>query len=87
MTVYVQSSMLIDEYATRLVKAEVIAVHEHGIDFRLEDGTTLLDWREKVYDQYEKEIPLERIKRDFVSNDPAALLDRIAALEILLTEV
>lgn len=87
MTVYVHGSMLIEDYAAYLVPVEVIAVHEKSIDFRLEDGAVYTDWRAKIYDQYENEIPLETVRRDFVSNDSSSLLERIAALEILLTEV
>lgn len=87
MRVYVHGSMLIEEYAAQLVPVEVTAVHEHSIDFQTEDGARYLDWRAKIYDQYENEIPLETVRRDFVSNDSSALLERIAALEILLTEV
>lgn len=87
MRVYVHGSMLIEEYAAQLVPVEVTAVHEHSIDFRTEDGARYIDWRAKIYDQYENEIPLETVRRDFVSNDSSALLERIEALEILLTEV
>lgn len=86
MTVYIQGSMLGEEYAGP-VKAEVTAVREHGVDLRLENGARLMDWRAKVYDENENEIPLERIRRDFVSGDTAALMARVAALEIMMTDV
>ena len=87
MKVYLQGSMLGEEYAGRLVGAEVTAVHAAGLDLLLEDGARLIDWRGKVYDETEREIAPERVRRDFMPSDPAALLARLQALEVLLTEV
>ena len=84
MTVYIQGSMLPEGFAG-LVQAQITAVHEKGVDMKLEDGSRLLDWRMKVYDMYEKEIPLEELRRKFVPQDD--LQERIRAIEILLTEV
>lgn len=86
MTVYIQGSMLPESFPG-LVSAEVSAVREHGLDLLLEDGSRLIDWQMKVYDMYENEIPLERIRRDFVSADLEALRARIEALEAMLTNV
>ena len=84
MTVYIQGSMLPESFAG-LVKAEITAVHENGVDMKLEDGSSLIDWRMKVYDMYENEISLDEIRRKFVPQDD--LQARIRAIEILLTEV
>lgn len=83
MQVYVHGSMLIEDYGERLVAAEVTAVHDQSADLMIvEDGAVYLDWRGKLYDQYETEIPLEQVKRDLeleqAAKDPTA---RIAALE------
>ena len=84
MKVYIQGSMLPDGFAG-LVQAQITAVREKGVDMKLEDGSVLLDWRMKVYDMYENEIPLEELRRKFVPQDD--LQERIRAIEILLTEV
>lgn len=86
MTVYIQGSMLPESFPG-LVPAEVIAVHEHGVDLLLEDGMRLIDWRMKIYDMYENELPLDRVRRDFVSTDLAALRARVETLEAMLTNV
>lgn len=70
-----------------LVSAEVSAVREHGLDLLLEDGMRLIDWRMKIYDMYENELPLDRVRRDFVSADLEALRARVEALEAMLTNV
>ena len=84
MKVYIQGSMLPEGFAG-LVQAQITAVREKGVDMKLEDGSVLLDWRMKVYDMYENEIPLEELRRKFVPQDD--LQERIRAIEILLTEV
>ena len=57
-------------------------MREHGVDLRTEDGTRCIDWRAKLYDQNENELPLETIRREFereqAAKDPQA---RIAAFE------
>ena len=58
-------SMLFEEYAAQLVPVEVTAVHEHGIDFKTEDGARYIDWRAKIYDQHENELPLDVVRREF----------------------
>lgn len=85
MRVYVHGSMLAEECAAHLVPVEVIAVHEHSVDFRTEDGSRYTDWGAKVYDEHENEIPLERIRRDFMSADLAALRARVEKLEAIMT--
>lgn len=85
MTVYIHGSMLSEEHDGCLVPAEVTAVREHGVDLRTEDGTRCIDWRAKIYDRNEKEIPLERIRRDFMSADLAALRVRVEKLEAIMT--
>ena len=86
MIVYIHGSRLGEDYP-ELVSAEVTAVHELGADLLLEDGARLYDWRGKMYDQRENEIPLDRVRRDFVSADLAALKARIEMLEALMTNV
>lgn len=82
MRVYVHGSMLIEEYAAQLVPVEVDAVHEHGIDFRTEDGARYLDWRAKLYDQNDNELPLETIRREFeLEQKEHDVNARVAALE------
>ena len=66
--------------------AEVTAVTENGLDLKTEDGATVIGWRGAVYDKDENEISPERIKRDFVAADIAALRARIEALEAMMTE-
>lgn len=84
MTVYIQGSMLPEGFAG-LVEAGITAVHEKSVDLKLKDGSTLLDWRLKVYDMYENVIAPDEIRRKFVPQDD--LQERIRAIEILLTEV
>ena len=89
MRVYVHGSMLIEEYAAQLVPVDVTAVHAHGIDFVTEDGARYIDWRATLYDQYENELPLDVVRREFeleqkehdVSARVAALEAEIAAYE------
>lgn len=87
MKVYVHGSMLVEEYGERLVPAEVTAVHEHGVDLQLEDGARYIDWRAKLYDEHENEVPLERIRRDFLMVDLNTLRERVEKLEAIVTNV
>lgn len=87
MKVYVHGSMLVEDYAAQLVPVEVIAVHDCGIDFVTEDGARYIDWRAKLYDEYENEIPLERIQRDFLMVDLDTLRERVEKLEAIVTNV
>jgi multidrug efflux pump subunit AcrA (membrane-fusion protein) len=74
--------MLIEEYAAQLVPVEVTAVHEHGIDFKTEDGARYIDWRAKIYDQYENELPLDDVRREFELEEKERNVNaRVAALE------
>lgn len=66
--------------------AEVTAVTDNGLDLMTEDGATVIGWRAAVYDEGGNEIPFEKIKREFVAADIAALKARIEALEALMTE-
>lgn len=94
MRVYVHGSMLVEEYAAQLVPVEVTAVHEHGIDFVTEDGARYIDWRMKIYDMYENELPLDVVRREFeleqkehdVSARVAALETELAAYEAAYAE-
>ena len=82
MRVYVHGSMLIEEYAAQLVPVKVTAVHEHGIDFVTEDGAQYIDWRAKMYDQYENELPLDVVRREFeLEQKDKDVSARVAALE------
>ena len=82
MRVYVHGSMLIEEYASQLVPVEVTAVHDHGIDFMTEDGARYIDWRAKMYDQYENELPLDIVRREFeLEQKEYDVTARVAALE------
>lgn len=86
MTVYIQGSMVSEDYSG-LVSAKVTAVHEGSIDLKLTNGHVIFGWSAKAYDQYENEIPLETIRRDFVSDDISALKARIEELERMMTDV
>lgn len=82
MRVYVHGSMLIEEYAAQLVPVEVTDVHEHGIDFKTEDGARYIDWRAKTYDQHENELPLDVVRREFeLEQKERDVTARVAALE------
>lgn len=82
MRVYVHGSMLIEEYAAQLVPVEVTAVHDHGIDFVTEDGARYIDWRAKIYDEHEKELPPDIVKREFeLEQKERDVTARVAALE------
>lgn len=82
MRVYVHGSMLVEEYAAQLVPVEVTAVHEHSIDFRTEDGARYIDWRAKMYDPYENELPLDVVRREFeLEQKERDVTARVAALE------
>lgn len=82
MRVYVHGSMLVEEYAAQLIPVEVTAVHEHGIDFVTEDGAHYIDWRAKIYDMYENELPLDDVRREFeLEQKEHDVSARVAALE------
>ena len=82
MRVYVHGSMLIEEYAAQLISVEVTAVHEHGIDFVTDDGARYIDWRAKIYDQYENELPLDVVRREFeLEQKDRDVSTRVSALE------
>lgn len=74
--------MLVEDYGERLVPAEVTAVHEHGVDLQLEDGARYIDWRMKIYDMYENELPLDVVRREFeLEQKEHDVSTRVAALE------
>lgn len=82
MRVYVHGSMLAEECAAHLVPVEVTAVHDYGIDFMTEDGARYIDWRAKIYDQYENELPLDVVRREFeLEKNEHDVNARVAALE------
>ena len=86
MTVYIFLPLYGEPKAQRN-KAEVTAVHETGVDLLLENGAMIRDWQSAVYDENNEEIPLDVIRRDLLLNDPAALRERIAALEAMMSRV
>lgn len=85
MFVYVYFNFMSD--ASALTRAQVTSVSHDSVDLTLATGERLNGWRNAIFDIAGNEIPLENVRRDFVSNDSSDLLERIAALELLLTEV
>ena len=82
MRVYVHGSMLIEEYTAQLVPVTITAVRDYGIDFETDDGTKYLDWRAKIYDAMENELPLDYVRREFeLEQKDKDVNARVAALE------
>jgi hypothetical protein len=69
------------------IRAQVTAIDKDSVDLTLDNGARLYGWRGAMYDAQGNEISLESVRRGFVTDDSSDLLERIAALEILLTEV
>lgn len=84
MTVYIKLTLLHMEEKT--VSAEVSAVHDDAVDLRLADGSEIGAWRGPMYDINGDEIPLEKVRRDFLPQDTTALMARIAQLEQAVTQ-
>lgn len=84
MNVYVWIQQPQEEMKTAI--ARVTAVHDDGVDLVLDNGATLIGWHGAMYDVDGNEIPLETIRRDFLSTDTASLLARIAQLEQIVTQ-
>ena len=82
--VYIKLTLLHMEEKT--VSAEVTAVHDGAVDLRLADGSAIGAWRGPIYDKDGNEIPLETVRRDFLSQDTTALMARIAQLEQIVTQ-
>lgn len=84
MVVYVRTRQPRQE--EEILRGSVIGVRDESTDIMLDNGTRLTGWHDAMYDADGNEIPPDRIKRDFLSQDTTALMARIAQLEQIVTQ-
>ena len=84
MVVYIRTRLPRRE--EEILRGSVTNVRDDSADILLDNGTRLIGWRGPMYDKDGNEIPLETVKRDFLSQDTTALMARIAQLEQIVTQ-